>query len=131
MMKFCYLNITNDEVFVKRISVLICNVCFAIFIISSLENIISFIICNVLFAKFIKTPNFCTLLVLCAILFLHTYRHMCNFVATIVIFAHVVHCVQFYFCTYTMSVQFFQIDNILHNLTQIAWLLITHLLLSH
>lgn len=72
MMNFCYLNITNDEVFVKRISVLICNVCFSIFIISSLKNIISFIICNVLFAKFIKTPNFCTLHVLCAILFLHT-----------------------------------------------------------
>ena len=102
MMNFCYLNITNNEIFAKRISVLICNVCFEIFIISSLKNIISFIICNVLFAISIKTPNFCTLLVLCAILFLHTYRHMCNFVATIVIFAHVVHCVQFYFCTYTM-----------------------------
>lgn len=99
MMKFCYLYITNDDVFVKRISVLICNVCFAIFIISSLENIISFIICNVLFAKFIKTPNFCTLLVLCAILFLHTWIYVCNFVTTIVIFAHVVHCVQFCFCT--------------------------------
>ena len=72
MMKFCYLYITNNDVFVKRISVLICNAYFAIFIISSLKNIISFIICNVLFAKFIKTPNFCTLLVLCAILFLHT-----------------------------------------------------------
>ena len=72
MMNFCYLNITNNEVFAKRISVLICNVCFAIFIISSLKNIISFIICNVLFAKFIKTSNFCTLHLLCAILFLHT-----------------------------------------------------------
>lgn len=72
MMIFCYLYITNNDVFVKRISVLICNVYFSIFIISSLKNIISFIICNVLFAKFIKTPNFCTLHVLCAILFLHT-----------------------------------------------------------
>lgn len=72
MMKFCYLYITNYEVFVKRISVLICNVYFAIFIVSFLKNIISFIICDVLFTKFIKTPNFCTLHVLCAILFLHT-----------------------------------------------------------
>ena len=66
MMNFCYLYITNDDVFAKCISVLICNVCFAIFIISPLKNIISFIICNVLFAIFIKTPNFCTLHVLCA-----------------------------------------------------------------
>ena len=72
MMKFCYLYIANDDVFVKNSFILICNVFFAIFIISSLKNIISFIICNVLFAKFIKTPNFCTLNVLCAILFLHT-----------------------------------------------------------
>ena len=72
MMKFCYQCITNDDVFVKGLSVLICNVYFAIFIVSPLKNIISFIICNVLFAKFIKTPNFCTLHVLCAILFLHT-----------------------------------------------------------
>lgn len=72
MMKFCYICIANDDVFVKYFSVLICNVCFAIFIISTLENIISIIICNVLFAKSIKTPNFCTLNVLCAILFLHT-----------------------------------------------------------
>lgn len=72
MMNFCYLYITNDEVFVKRISVLICNVYIAIFIISTLKNIISFIICDMLFAKFIKTPIFCTLNVLCAILFLHT-----------------------------------------------------------
>ena len=72
MMKFCYLYIANDDVFAKRFSVLICNVYFAIFIIPTLKNIISFIICNVLFAKFIKTPNFCTLHVLCAILFLHT-----------------------------------------------------------
>ena len=72
MMKFCYLNITNDEVFVKYSSVLICNAYFAIFIVTSIKNIISFIICNVLFAKFIKTPNFCTLNILCAILFLHT-----------------------------------------------------------
>lgn len=102
MMKFCYLYIANDDVFVKYFSVLICNVNFAIFIISSLKNIISFIICNVLFAKFIKKPNFCTLHALCAILFLHTLRCMCNFVATIVIFAHVVHCVQFCFCTHIM-----------------------------
>lgn len=73
MMNFCYLYVTNDEVFAKRISVLICNVYFSIFIVSSLKNIISFIICNILFAKFIKTPNFCTLYVLCAILFLHTW----------------------------------------------------------
>ena len=72
MMKFCYLYITNNEVFAKCLSVLICNMYFTIFIFSSLKNIISFIICNVLFAKFIKTPNFCTLHVLCAILFLHT-----------------------------------------------------------
>ena len=102
MMNFCYLYITNDGVFAKCISVLICNVRFAIFIISTLKNIISFIICNVLFAKFTKTPNFCTLHVLCAILFLHTLRCMCNFVATIVIFAHVVHDVQFCFCTHIM-----------------------------
>ena len=89
MMNFCYLYITNDEVFVKRISVLICNVYFSIFIISSLKNIIYIIICNVMFAKFIKTPNFCTLNVLCAILFLHTWCCVCNFVATVVIFAHV------------------------------------------
>ena len=72
MMNFCYLYITNDDVFVKYFYVLICNVYFAIFIILTLKNIISFIICDVLFAKFIKTPNFCTLHVLCAILFLHT-----------------------------------------------------------
>ena len=86
MMKFCYLYITNDEVFVKRIYVLICNVCFAIFIISSLKNIISFIICNVLFAKLIKTPNFCTLHVLCAILFLHTYNTVCNISKSIIFY---------------------------------------------
>ena len=73
MMKFCYLCITNDDVFAKCSFVLICNVYFTIFIISTLENIISFIICKVSFAKFIKTPNFCTLHVLCAILFLHTW----------------------------------------------------------
>ena len=72
MMKFCYLYIANDDNFAKRPFVLICNVYFAILIIPSLKNIISFIICNVLFAKFIKTPNFCTLHLLCAILFLHT-----------------------------------------------------------
>lgn len=72
MMIFCYLYITNNDVFVKGFFVLICNVYFSIFIISSLKNIISFIICNVLFAISIKTPNFCTLHVLCAILFLHT-----------------------------------------------------------
>lgn len=72
MMNFCYLYITNDDVFVKCISILICKAYFANFIISSLKNIIYFIICNVLFAKFIKTPNFCTLHVVCAILFLHT-----------------------------------------------------------
>lgn len=99
MMNFCYLCITNDEFFVKYFFVLICNMCFAIFVISSLKNIIPFIICNVLFAKFIKTPNFCTLHVLCAILFLHTLWYMCNFVATNAIFAHVIHCVQFCFCT--------------------------------
>ena len=100
MMIFCYLYITNDDIFVKRISVLICKVHITNLIVLSLKNIIYFIICNVLFAKFIKTPNFCTLLVLCAILFLHTYRRMCNFVATIVIFAHVMSCVQFCFCTH-------------------------------
>ena len=99
MMNFCYLHVANDDVFVKSSFILICNVYFAIFIISILENIISFIICNVLFAKFIKTPNFCTLYVVCAILFLHTWWCMCNFVTSIVIFAHVVHCVQFCFCT--------------------------------
>lgn len=72
MMKFCYLYITNDDVFAKCSFDLIRNLCFAIFTISTLENIIYFIICNMLFAKFIKTPNFCTLHVLCAILFLHT-----------------------------------------------------------
>lgn len=131
MMKFCYLYITNDDVFAKCFFVLICNVYFAIFIVSTLENIIYFIICNMLFAKLIKTPNFCTLHALCAILFLHTLRCMCNFVATIVIFAHVVHCVQFCFCTHIMKCAIFSIDNILHNLTQIAWLLITHLLHLH
>ena len=72
MMNFCYVYIANDDNFAKHSFVLICNVYFSTFIISSLKNIISFIICNVLFAKFIKTPNFCTLHVLCAILFLHT-----------------------------------------------------------
>lgn len=72
MMNFCYLYIANDNVFVKYSFDLICNMYFAIFIVSSLKNIIYFIICNVLFAKFIKTPNFCTLHVICAILFLHT-----------------------------------------------------------
>ena len=107
MMKFCYLYIANDDVFVKCHFALICNVYFSIFIISSLKNIIYFIICNVLFAKSIKTPNFCTLHVLCAILFLHTYRYMCNFVATIVIFAHVVLGVQFCFCTHIMQCAIF------------------------
>ena len=102
MMKFCYLYITNDDIFAKYSLVLICNVYFSIFIIPSLKNIISFIICNVLFAKYIKTPNFCTLNVLCAILFLHTWRCMCNFVTSIVIFAHVANGVQFYFCTHMM-----------------------------
>ena len=36
MMNFCYLYISNDEVFVKRIFVLICNVHFANLIVSSL-----------------------------------------------------------------------------------------------
>ena len=107
MMKFCYLYITNNDVFVKRISVLICNVYFAIFVISSLKNIIYFIICNVLFAKLIKTPNFCTLHLLCAILFLHTWWCMCNFVTTIAIFAHVVNGVQFCFCTHIMKCAIF------------------------
>ena len=99
MRNFCYVYIANDDIFAKHSFVLICNVYFSIFIISSLKNIISFIICNVLFAKFIKTPNFCTLLVLCAILFLHTWWCMCNFITTIAIFAHVVNGVQFCFCT--------------------------------
>lgn len=99
MMNFCYLYITNDDVFAKCSFILIWNVYFAIFIISSLKNIISFIICNVLFTKFMKIPNFRTLHVMCAILFLHTLRCMCNFVATIVIFAHIIHGVQFCFCT--------------------------------
>lgn len=68
MMNFCYLYISNDEVFAKSSFVLICNVYFSIFIISSLKNIIYFIICDVLFAKFIKTPIFCTLRDVCAIL---------------------------------------------------------------
>ena len=72
MMKFCYLYVTNDDVFAECSFVLICNVYFAIFIVSSLKTIISFIICNVLFAKFMKTLSFCTLHVLCATLFLHT-----------------------------------------------------------
>ena len=88
MMKFCYLYITNDDIFAKYSFVLICNVYFAIFIVSSLKNIIYFIICNVLFAKFIKTPNFCTLCGVCAILlrrlqFLHMSFTVCSFV-----FAH-------------------------------------------
>lgn len=99
MMNFCYLYVTNDEVFVKHPLVLVCNMYFAILVISTLKNIISFIICNVLFAKFIKTSSFCTLHVMCAVLFLHTWRYMCNFVTTIAIFAHVVHYVQFCFCT--------------------------------
>lgn len=33
MMNFCYLYVTNDDVFAKRFSGLICNVDFAIFII--------------------------------------------------------------------------------------------------
>ena len=107
MMKFCYLYITNDDVFAKGFSVLICNVFFAIFIISSIKNIIYFIICNMLFAIFIKTPNFCTLHVLCAILFLHTCWFMCNFVTTIAIFAHVVNGVQFCFCTHIMQCAIF------------------------
>ena len=72
MMNFCYLNITNDDVFAKGFSALICYVYFAIFIILFLKNIIYIIICNVLFAKIIKPTNFCTLHLLCAILFLHT-----------------------------------------------------------
>lgn len=107
MMNFCYLYITNDDVFVKCISILICKAYFANFIISSLKNIIYFIICNVLFAKFIKTPNFCTLHVLCALLFLHTWWRMCNFVTTIAIFAHIVNCVQFCFCTHIMQCAIF------------------------
>lgn len=107
MMKFCYLNITNNDNFAKCSFVLICNVCFAIFVISSLKNIISFIICNVLFAKFIKMSNFCTLHVLCAILFLHTWWYVCNFVPTIAIFAHVINCVQFCFCTHIMQCAIF------------------------
>ena len=107
MMNFCYLYITNDDVFAKCFSILICNVYFAIFIILPLKNIISFIICNVLFTIFIKTPFFCTLHVLCAILFLHTYRYMCNFVTTIAIFAHIVNGMQFCFCTYIMQCAMF------------------------
>ena len=72
MMNFCYLYIINDDIFAKCSFVLIYNVNFSIFIILTLENIIYFIICNVLFAKFIKTPIFCTLHLLYAILFLHT-----------------------------------------------------------
>lgn len=106
-MNFCYLYITNDEVFAKCPFVLICNVYFSIFIISTLKNIIYFIICNVLFAKSIKTLDFCTLHVLCAILFLHTLRCMCNFVATIVIFAHFVNGVQFCFCTHIIRCAIF------------------------
>ena len=114
MMKFCYLCITNDDVFVKGFSVLICNVYFAIFIVSSLENFIYFIICNVLFAIFIKNANFlhtvcivcnfifahlvvyvqfcyddcnfCTRHSLCAILFLHTYNTVCNISKSIIFF---------------------------------------------
>ena len=86
MMIFCYLYITNDDVFAKCSFVLICNVNFSIFIILTLENIIYFIICNLLFAKFIKTQIFCTLHVMCAILFLHIWWCMCNFVTMIVIF---------------------------------------------
>ena len=107
MMKFCYLCITNDDVFAKCSFVLICNVYFTIFIISTLENIISFIICKVLFAKITKTPIFCTLHVLCAILFLHTWWCLCNFVTTIVIFAHFVNSVQFCFCTHIMQCAIF------------------------
>lgn len=107
MMNFCYLYITNNDAFAKCFFVLICNVNFSIFIISALENFISFIICNVLFAKFIKTPNFCTLHVVCAILFLHTWWCMCNFVTTIVIFAHFVNGVQFCFCTHIMRCAIF------------------------
>lgn len=107
MMNFCYLYVTNDDIFAKYSFVLICNVYFAIFIISTFENVIYFIICNVLFAKFIKTPIFCTLHVMCAILFLHTLRCMCNFVTTIAIFAHVIHCVQFCFCTHIMQCAIF------------------------
>ena len=72
MMNFCYLYVANDDVFVKSSFVLICNVYFANFVISTIKNIISFIICKVSFAKSIKTQNFCTLHVLCAILFSHT-----------------------------------------------------------
>ena len=107
MMNFCYLYITNYDVFAKCFFVLICNVYFAIFIISSLKNIISFIICNVLFTKFIKNQIFahcmyyvqfyfctledtcaillrrlyffCTRHSRCAILFLHIYNEVCNF----------------------------------------------------
>ena len=112
MMNFCYLYVTNDDIFTKCSFVLICNTYFAILIVSSLKNIISFIICNVLFAKFIKTPNFCTLYYLCAILifahldvrvqfcyddcnfctrrslcavlFLHTYNSVCNISKSII-----------------------------------------------
>ena len=79
MKNFCYLYITNDDVFAKCSFVLIC---------------------NVLFAKFIKTPIFCTLHYMCAILFLHIWWCMCNFFTTVVIFAHVINCVKFYFCTH-------------------------------
>lgn len=78
MMKFCYLYMTNDDFLAKHSFILICNVYFAIFIVSSLKNIISFIICNVLFTKFIKYK------------ILHIAYIMCNF-----IFAHLVIYVQF------------------------------------
>ena len=70
-MNFCYLYVTNEDVFAKCSSVCFCNVYFANFIVSPLKNIISFIICDVLFAKIIKHQ----------------------------IFAHCMYYVQFYFCT--------------------------------
>ena len=78
MILFCYLYISNDEIFVKCFSFLFCNVYFANFVISTLKNIISFIICNVLFAKIIKTLNFCTLHVMCAKTKMHTISDVCK-----------------------------------------------------
>ena len=79
MMNFCYLYVTNNDVFAKCFFVLICNVYFAIFIISTLKKHHFFhhlqcVVCNI--HKNAK--------------FLHTACVMCNF-----IFAHLEMCVQF------------------------------------
>lgn len=79
MMNFCYLHVANDDVFVKGFSVLICNMYFAIFIISSLKKHHFFHHLQCVVCKIHKNTKF-----------LHTICIVCNF-----IFAHLVMYVQF------------------------------------